>query len=150
MTVFEDAFSEAQIGMVSAALDYASGQADNVYIYFSVLGGILHTDVFFARDGRVYSKHKLPDVDTSSPQQQALLGACLLELENLCQAGVTYNRPIPIEGYLHYRVGGSLDARYSYDDIPVGEDPQWLEKMGAWRESVQKGFDAEGVEQAHE
>jgi len=146
MAIFEDVFSEAQMEMVAAGLDYAAGQADNIYIYFSTLGGMLYAHAFFSRDGHVLLTHQLPGVDTSVTQQQVLLDACLRELKNLQEAGVAYNREAPVEGYLHYKVGGALDARYSYEDIPVGEDPQWDKKLETWMKSVQEELDGKATQ----
>jgi len=141
MTVFEDVFSDAQMKMVSAALDYVSGQADGIYIHFSSLGGILHVGVFYTRSGQTYLNHQLPGVDTSINRQQTLLRSCVDSLKKINAAGAEFNREVPVEGYLCYRVGGAVDARYSYNDIPAGEDPQWSEKLGAWMQSVQQDLD---------
>jgi len=136
VTTFEDDFSQAQIDMVRAALDYASGQADGIYIHFSSLGGILHVGMFFTAFGRFYTPSELPGTDTSVGWQQTLLETCCDALERMFDAGEAHSRDIPVEGYLSYRVGGSLDARYSYQDIPVGEDPRWDEKLDAWMQDV--------------
>ena len=142
MAVFEDVFSEAQTGMVQAAFDYAAGQADDIYIYFSMLGGSYGADTFFAKDGRVYHTHKLPGVDVSEARQDILLDVYQESLEAIRAACKEFGRPMPMEGYLHYHVGGGLDARYSYEDTPVDENAVYGEELEAWMVAVQAEFDA--------
>jgi len=138
MTVFEDMFSDEQMNMVLAAIEYASGKADDVYLHFSFLGGMLHVGVFYVQAGQTYYRYQLPGVDTSTQRQNLLLDACLKSLMNIYTACKEYDRKMPIEGFFHYKVGGALDARYSYEDIPVGEDPQWDKKLETWMKSVQE------------
>ena len=143
MTIFEDVFSDAQQEMVAVALEFAGDGVSDVYVQFGILRGVRHGDVFYVKGGRAYSRHDLPVVDRTADREFGLLHALTDEAQRIALAGQEYGREVPVEGYLHYRVGGSLDARYSYDDIPVGKDPQWDEKLDSWMESVQKELDAQ-------
>jgi len=135
---FEEEVTQAQTAMIAAAVDYASNKADDVYIYFSMLSDMLFVQAFFARQGEVCYVHKLPEVDVSVGRQNQLLDECMDELMKIRQAAIEHERAIPREGWIHYHVGGSVDARYSYRDIAPGVDPQWSEKLDAWMKSVQR------------
>ena len=141
MASFEDVFSDAQIGMVSVALEYGGDAVSDVFVLFMILDGMRHGDVFFVKDGKTYHRHELPGVDTSIDRQQMLLGVITDEAQRIVVAGREYDRKVPVVGYLHYHVGGSVDARYSYEDIPADKDPQWNEKLDAWMQSVQEDLD---------
>lgn len=142
MTVFEDVFSDAQVALISAAAEYASGQVSDIFVYYSRLGGIWAADAFFVRQNSVVPRQSLPGVDVSTNRQFALLDALLDQVRRIVQAGKEFGRDIPVEGYLHYRVAaGSLDARYSSVDIPEGQDPRTDEKIAQWMEAVQKEID---------
>ena len=142
MSGFEEEFTDAQTAMIAAAVDYASGQADDIYIYFSTLLDMLTTRVFFSRRGCAYEVHKLPGIDTSIQAQRVMLDAFKPELDRIWQGAIDHEQPIPREGWIHYHVGGGVDARYSYQDIELDDDPAWDEKVDAWMESVQKELDA--------
>ena len=141
MASFEDVFSDAQMGMVSVALEYGGDAVSDVFVQFMILDGMRHGDVFFVKDGKTYHRHELPGVDPSIDRQQILQKVITDEAQRIVVAGREYGRTVPVEGYLHYRVGGSVDARYSYEDIPADKDPQWSEKLEAWMQLVQQDFD---------
>ncbi len=138
--MFEEAFSSAQTEMVRIASEYSSGQAEGIYVYFSFLGGIGHVDTFFVKDGKTYYRH-LPGIDTSLARQNALLRSFLDALNSIRMACKKYERQLPKEGFLHYEVSGSHDARYSYEDIPEGVYPPWDERLETWRQAVQTELD---------
>ncbi|MCL1840137.1 MAG: hypothetical protein FWF75_00075 [Propionibacteriaceae bacterium] len=144
MTDFETEFTQAQIDMVSEAVNYASGMANDIYIYFSTLIDILYTDTFFTQNSRVYPAHKLPGVDVSVVAQRTMVAALSDQLRKIRRSAIDSDHPIPREGWIHYHVGGSVDARYSYEDIAPGEDPMWNEKLDAWMAAVQQELDANG------
>jgi len=138
---FEDVFSDAQMEMIFVALEYADNNVSDVFVQFGILRGMRHGDCFFAKDGRTYLRHELPGVDKSIDRQRVLLHTIMEEAQRIWLAGQECNREVPVEGYLRYHVGGALDARYSYQDIPVGEDTKWKDKLEAWRQSVQQDLD---------
>ncbi len=143
MSTFEDEFSEAQSDLISITLEYSSKRADDIYLLFSFVGGLMHVDTFFTQANRAFHRNELPGIDTSEKRENVLFKYWNDGLNAIYDACKKYGRPLPMEGYLHYRVGGALDARYSYEDIGPDDDLPWDDHLEAWRASVQQSLDAQ-------
>jgi len=144
MAVFEDVFSEAQTEMIALALSCAGGAVSDVYLQFTIDGNMCSSAVFYVRDAKAVTLQDLPSTDWSYEDKRALVSQIIDQVHRISVACAEANRPVPVEGYLHYRVApNSLDARYSYDEIPDDdEDPVRSRRFFAWQREVQQELDS--------
>ncbi|HBO3036074.1 TPA: hypothetical protein L4R07_006248 [Pseudomonas aeruginosa] len=152
--VFEDYFSESQADMVSIALDYVDGRADEIFIYGAWEDGTSAFDVFYKINGNIVEKEKLNDAlkageskyDTSEKRQSAMLNIGLDNLDSIEEKCGEFGREMPTEMRLHYDVrGNKLRAKYKYDRV-FADDAELLpgNVFDAWFQSVSKGEPALG------
>jgi len=144
MTVFEDVFSDAQTEMVSMALRYANGEVSDVFIQFTIQGNMCGVGLFYVKDAKVVRLEDRPVAHASYEIRRSLVSQMTDEVHRISLACAEANRPVPVEGYLHYRVApNSLDARHSYDEIhDDDEDPVRSQRFFAWQREVQQELDS--------
>jgi len=117
---FEDYFSEIQADMVALCLEYASNNADDIYIYCSFEANMYVFNVFFKIENVVVRKHELnkvsPMYDTCLERQEALIDNGLADLELIHDKCQKFNHDMPTEMKLHYNVKeNSLKGKYKYE-----------------------------------
>ncbi|WP_240338341.1 DUF600 domain-containing protein [Peribacillus alkalitolerans] len=129
--VFEDYFSELQADMVAICLEYVDNQADDIYIYGSYEPEMYAFDVFYKINGNVILKNNInvavndkeEKYDTSLDRQEAVLDIGLKNLEEIHKKCEEFNKEMPTEIKLHYKVKeNSLTGRYKYDLVYSNDD----------------------------
>lgn len=152
--VFEDYFSEFQTDMVSTALDYVDGRADEVFIYGAYEDGASAFDVFYKINRKIVEKEKINDAlkaggrmhGALDERQSAMLNVGLDNLDSIYEKCEESGREIPTEMRLHYDAGSNkLRAKYRYDQVFL-DDMDLLsgDVFDAWFQSVSKGELAPG------
>ncbi|MDH4557420.1 DUF600 domain-containing protein [Pseudomonas sp. BN417] len=146
---FEDYFSEYQTDMVSIALEYADGRADEIFIYGACEDGTTAFDVFYRINGKIVEKDNLNSAvvsgisayDTSGERQSAMLNIGLDNLDNIEAKCGEFHREMPTEIRLHYDVkNNKMRAKYRYDRI-FSEHADILpdDVFDTWLQSVSNG-----------
>lgn len=139
MSTYEELLVEVQSELVAASLEYAGSGVSDVYIFGSTEQNTIFFDPFFAVDGRIYERHKVPAVDTSIPRQRALVKYGNKQLRRLVEASTEFNQPLPLRLKLHYEVAKrSLDSAFEYVPLvsaTVGLTEQDISDQ--WRASLE-------------
>ncbi|QWV86631.1 hypothetical protein KQ224_00360 [Streptococcus parasuis] len=145
MAIFEDQFMEIQIGMVSLAMEYVNGQADDIYIYGISEKEIISYNVFFKIKDSFVKIHKVNSVLTNKVNDSdGMLFSVLRygneDLQALIDLCDNNGHEHPTELWLvydaksnHLETKYSYEARYENDEdlIPRLEFEKWFEEVKA-------------------
>jgi len=135
---FEDAFTDAQSGMVSLFLELLEGvDVDKIYIYAFQNEVQSFFNGFVEKDGEVVNLIKaVPDGDKILEYFEHGINA-IDHIVNVCK---TYSKDCPNLFKLIYNVEtGAFDADYGYEDI-VSEDKGLSSDFLEWREEIRKSL----------
>ncbi|WP_307346096.1 immunity protein YezG family protein [Metabacillus malikii] len=118
--------------MVSICLEYASDQADKIYIYCSIEEGLISNDFFYNIGGRIVERHKLNDAlendtgfsyDVSVSRQKAVVKIINENIKEMIELCKKYDREMPTEIKIIYDViENKLKADYKYELVHT-DDP---------------------------
>ncbi len=148
MESFETALVNAQSAMVSIALEYVGGAADEVYIYGLAASSARHFDVFYRINGKVVPKHRLNDAvegdpvyDVSPARQRGLLQVGNDALKSLVAVADALGQPMPTEIKGRFTVAtGKLTSSFRYDEFYTdSSEISPNEFFKQWLASVESG-----------
>lgn len=134
---FEDAFSDLQSEYISLCMEYAEGQAEEVFAYVYRTETLRMFNAFFRSGGRVLSAGQLPS-SCSDDEFLELGRSDISKLERICSE---YEAETPNEIKMHYDVStGRFDAHISYENYSVKNKTTPMEVFLRWfREERSKG-----------
>lgn len=138
MPTYEALLSDVISEIIGACLEYAGTHISDVFVYASLEVGY-SVDPFFAQNGMVVLKSKLPGVDTSAHRQDALLHYGVAQLERLSLEGAKLGAIVPTNMQLHYTVAtGALEAEFTNGPTwSLTEDDDSYTLAEAWMARVQ-------------
>ncbi len=128
-TGYEDALSEYQTNCVQLCLEYAEGNAEEIFIYMYRTETLRMFNVFFKSKGNIVSANQL---DTSCSDDELLeVGRNdISELEHICRE---YEVETPNEIKIHYDVSSrKMDATISYEDYSIKDKVTPFEVFIKW------------------
>lgn len=133
---YEDAFMDLQSDYISLCLEYAEGQAEEVFAYLYRTETMRMFNAFFRSGGKILAASQMPT--TCNDEEFMQVGRDdISRLEEICHE---YEAAPPNEIRMHYDVKtGRYDADVSYEDYSIKDKVTPMQVFMKWlKEEKQK------------